>query len=272
MTDYLIQAKPTQYAGITFRSRLEARWAVFFDALDIPWEYEPERFHLTDGSTYTPDFRLTLRRQEIPDPRHWPTCYPGGVPLFPDGSSETFYAEVKGTQSQLDASAHRITMAVDYGGPCGDGLAILGPIPDPRRGWPVHPHLHHDEGARVTWMFFGALRDGTAEAARQLKSWSHLADVPKRAMLGSKARLARQAGLRYRQDVLVEAIQLQESPGRPAVWAGHDDGSRECLTAPCDLPRFMTQHYRAHFGDAAGRVRRAYDKARNERFGLYPAA
>ena len=42
MTEARIIALPTKYAGIQFRSRLEARWAVFFDALKIKWEYEPE--------------------------------------------------------------------------------------------------------------------------------------------------------------------------------------------------------------------------------------
>lgn len=49
----------TRYRGHHFRSRLEARWAVFFDALMIPWEYEPEGFNL-DVEFYLPDFRLTL--------------------------------------------------------------------------------------------------------------------------------------------------------------------------------------------------------------------
>jgi hypothetical protein len=34
----------TKYKGCRFRSRLEARWAVFFDALGIRWWYEPEGF------------------------------------------------------------------------------------------------------------------------------------------------------------------------------------------------------------------------------------
>lgn len=42
----MIAAVPTRYAGRRFRSRLEARWAVFFDALDIHWEYEPQGFDL----------------------------------------------------------------------------------------------------------------------------------------------------------------------------------------------------------------------------------
>jgi hypothetical protein len=30
----------TRYSGRYFRSRLEARWAVFFDALGLKWDYE----------------------------------------------------------------------------------------------------------------------------------------------------------------------------------------------------------------------------------------
>lgn len=47
----------TRYAGILFRSRLEARWAVFFDAIGMTWEYEMEGYNL-DGIRYLPDFWL----------------------------------------------------------------------------------------------------------------------------------------------------------------------------------------------------------------------
>lgn len=46
----------TRYKGYFFRSRLEARWAVFFDHLNVEWEYEPEGFEFPDGSRYLPDF------------------------------------------------------------------------------------------------------------------------------------------------------------------------------------------------------------------------
>jgi len=54
-----IPAIPTRYAGCYFRSRLEARWAVFFDQLSIPWEYEAEGF-VTESGPYLPDFRVQL--------------------------------------------------------------------------------------------------------------------------------------------------------------------------------------------------------------------
>jgi len=47
----------TKYRGYHFRSRREARWAVFFDAAKIRWEYEPEGFDV-DGTAYLPDFYL----------------------------------------------------------------------------------------------------------------------------------------------------------------------------------------------------------------------
>ena len=55
----VINIKPieTQYNGHRFRSRLEARWAVFFDALGVRWIYEPEGL-LIDGKPYLPDFLL----------------------------------------------------------------------------------------------------------------------------------------------------------------------------------------------------------------------
>lgn len=51
----MIKAIPTRYAGCHFRSRLEARWAVFFDHLGIRWEYEPQGYALPSGN-YLPDF------------------------------------------------------------------------------------------------------------------------------------------------------------------------------------------------------------------------
>lgn len=52
----MIQPIETVYKGYRFRSRLEARWAVFFDALKLEWEYEPEGFELGKGIRYLPDF------------------------------------------------------------------------------------------------------------------------------------------------------------------------------------------------------------------------
>ena len=48
----------TRYKGYKFRSRLEAKWAVFFDACGIDWDYEPEGFCIDGEINYLPDFLL----------------------------------------------------------------------------------------------------------------------------------------------------------------------------------------------------------------------
>jgi len=66
-----IKAIETEYRGCLFRSRLEARWAVFFDEMGWTWQYEHQgyecgwRLHQFDGETwcsdtfrYLPDFFL----------------------------------------------------------------------------------------------------------------------------------------------------------------------------------------------------------------------
>lgn len=82
------------YAGVEFKSRLEARWARFFDALGAPWEYEPRTFRMRGQEwQYTPDFHL-------PEERLW--------------------VEVKGRfirddkyAAKLEAYAHRIVTRKD---------------------------------------------------------------------------------------------------------------------------------------------------------------
>jgi len=54
----MIKAIETVYKGYRFRSRLEARWAVAFDAMGVHWQYEPEGFQLPSDDWYLPDFRV----------------------------------------------------------------------------------------------------------------------------------------------------------------------------------------------------------------------
>ena len=56
----MIDVRPieTVYKGYRFRSRLEARWAVFFDQFDGgEWAYEVQGFRLPSGP-YLPDFLI----------------------------------------------------------------------------------------------------------------------------------------------------------------------------------------------------------------------
>ena len=57
-----LRAIPTLYSGCEFRSRLEARWAKFFNELAIEWRYEYEGWEgfilAPFGERYLPDFYL----------------------------------------------------------------------------------------------------------------------------------------------------------------------------------------------------------------------
>jgi hypothetical protein len=70
---------PTPYGGVRFRSRLEARWALFFDRLHIPWEYEPQGFDIGDGDAYLPDFLLGMGRLVWAEVKPSVSADPGGV-------------------------------------------------------------------------------------------------------------------------------------------------------------------------------------------------
>ncbi len=55
-----MNAIPTEYAGIRFRSRLEATWASFFDMMQWGWFYEP-----VDLIGYIPDFILVFPFRKV---------------------------------------------------------------------------------------------------------------------------------------------------------------------------------------------------------------
>ena len=57
----MIRAIDTEYKGYRFRSRLEARWAMFFDEIGVNWQYEAEGFQDENGTRYLPDFKIERR-------------------------------------------------------------------------------------------------------------------------------------------------------------------------------------------------------------------
>ena len=127
----------TQYKGYRFRSRLEARWAVFFETLGIDWLYEPEGFEKenTEGEMirYLPDFYL-----------------PG---------TDT-WIEVKGDNELLMADHKRLSELLDFGSFISDsyktngGLLLLGNIPNPVSSMIFHPLIQHHKGLVRTWSMF----------------------------------------------------------------------------------------------------------------------
>lgn len=55
-----MNAIPTHYNGINFRSRLEAKWARFFDLIGWQYEYEP-----ADLNGYIPDFVIKFAKVPV---------------------------------------------------------------------------------------------------------------------------------------------------------------------------------------------------------------
>lgn len=151
-----MQAIQTHYNGYHFRSRLEARWAVFFDALGIEYQYEPQGFQKEWGDQilhYLPDFYLP---------------------------KQSIWVEVKGMMT--DAEAEKIGMFLDWGCPLPDfndsaregrakgGFLILGDIPNPD-GLVFHKLITHHEGLRVNYCTFcydGFVQCVSSEAAHWL--------------------------------------------------------------------------------------------------------
>lgn len=154
-----IKAIETRYAGCRFRSRLETRWAVFFDTLGIAWEYEPQGFEVRHGGrwgdprAYLPDFWLPNERLWVEVKGQMTSdglgllvgaSYPGtGLPADPQGSELTNDGSERGDQN-------------------GPRTLVLGSIPrfDPGRvKFPVGPLFHvlcHNRGsieiAHATWL------------------------------------------------------------------------------------------------------------------------
>ena len=126
----------TYYNGYRFRSRLEARWAVFFNATRISYIYEPEGFVLPDGTKYLPDFYL------------------------PDLDA---YVEVKcdtpnGAQEVVD----KCEKSIVWGGPI-KRIIILSNVPEGRSldGGIWHfPVVYWNDHPRWDWFFF---HDGVEE-------------------------------------------------------------------------------------------------------------
>lgn len=127
-----IPAKETIYNDLRFRSRAEARWAVFFDSLGVEYMYEPYNFGFTDFAGdkygYVPDFYL---------PRY------------------EKYIEVKGTDDALKKDWYKIAGCIDYHNSdiSEKGLIILGDIPQYSMfGFgklPYYTHLSWNKGVAV---------------------------------------------------------------------------------------------------------------------------
>lgn len=112
----------TEYAGHVFRSRLEARWAVFFDVLGIDWKYEHEGYEV-DRARYLPDFEF------------------GGLFFEVKGQPEALRDEVDRMRVILGAHSPLPGFAVGE-----SALILLGSVPLVSDGLPCHRLLQRREG------------------------------------------------------------------------------------------------------------------------------
>jgi hypothetical protein len=145
-----IKAIETRYAGCRFRSRLEARWALFFDHMGLTWEYEPQGFEVSRRITGGWNNEKTKTFRYLPD--FWLPDLHGGI-----------WGEVKGsltndeTARLYDAAA---SLSSSDGGGCrdsgGNDVALFGSLTSsvgPAN--PVLLHIHKGD-LEASCLFCGA--------------------------------------------------------------------------------------------------------------------
>lgn len=106
-------AIPTTYADTNFRSRLEARWAAFFDLVGWQWTYEP-----FDADGYIPDFLIHGKR-----------------PLFVEVGPCVTGADYEAKSKKADARHHLLQHDVLVVG--------VSPVAWASREWPADWQGHH---------------------------------------------------------------------------------------------------------------------------------
>ena len=129
-----IKAIETEYNGYRFRSRLEARWAVFFDTAGIKYEYEPEGHELSNGDRYLPDFFLPELDAHV---------------------------EVKAKRPGYEREITRIQDFIEWGGPIKQ-VVILSDVPYHGNSgglWHFPAYYWRGLGVDAGWWFFSDRAD-----------------------------------------------------------------------------------------------------------------
>jgi hypothetical protein len=107
------------YSGTLFRSRAEARWAIFFDLMGWDWDYEPCHYQL-GTLNYLPDFYLPCTHTWV------------------EVKGQTFLdAASMGKVASAAAGPHPIPVRDAPYGPAA-AVVLVGPLPEPTVGRPVH--------------------------------------------------------------------------------------------------------------------------------------
>jgi hypothetical protein len=142
--------RPAVVRGVRFRSRLEARWAAFFEGLGIRWAYEP-----VDFADWVPDFEISWKCGHS-------EC-PSGHRLFVECKPYRSLDEFVGHPAAEDFYGDR------YGG---DGVLLVGLDPSV-----AHADFAHGSGSAeyygmALWNFFwGSRADWAWIAAGNEVQW-----------------------------------------------------------------------------------------------------
>jgi hypothetical protein len=108
-----MRAIETRFNGITYRSRLEARWACFFGWVGWRFVYEPEGFE-HDAERYLPDF--------------WIDEFDAYVEIKPHNAPEAELERAEEWQRVMTACGQRLTII--EGEPAPDSHKIWAMIPE----------------------------------------------------------------------------------------------------------------------------------------------
>lgn len=139
----MIRAIETRYKGHRLRSRLEARWAVFFNALGWEWQYEVQGYRIGWGDadkTWLPDFEIIT-----PNNQHFYVEVKGDKDFFSDGEWLDLFdfgggpPGFSGSQENLIGFKKRTA-----------GMLLLGDIPEPKNRMFL-PVASHHKGVWVDW-------------------------------------------------------------------------------------------------------------------------
>lgn len=145
-----ITAIPTEWNGNEYRSKLEARWAIFLDALGFRHHYETQGFELTHDWSGRPGKFKYLPDIYIEDLRWW--------------------TEIKPVWSVFDCCRYLdAAMALMHAGTA-DGFLLLGEIPSDYHGdvySPIVLRRGHDRRRLIAspWFTSGAYGE---QASREL--------------------------------------------------------------------------------------------------------
>jgi len=179
MSEALIKAIPTKFDGHTFRSKLEAQWAVFFKEAHIKYDYEPEGFEQENGTRYLPDFYL-------PDQKIWAEVKPDRPNAFEELKRAISFVKEDGLHRLLILPG--IPHEDDRGGIWWFPYVVYDTVSDMAkliRGffllWEDSPRLcadWHPATAETYWLNDWALEKDAQELAHKLVSPIHDYDMP----------------------------------------------------------------------------------------------